>query len=103
MFLVYLLSILSNARTLLEVYLIILGALTIILCIVLIIVSTRYTLLKDGTLVSNGSSSDWLNIASFTGMILHYFNAVKWIYLIPIILYFFSPRKDVLDMIIQRL
>lgn len=103
MFLVYLLSILSNARTLLEVYLIILGALTIILCIVLIIVSTRYTLLKDGTLVSNGSSSDWLNIASFTGMLLHYFNAVKWIYLIPIILYFLSPKKDVLEMIIQRL
>nr|DAY41640.1 MAG TPA: hypothetical protein [Caudoviricetes sp.] len=103
MFLIYLLSVLSNARTLLEVYLIILGALTVMLCIVLIIVSTRYTLLKDGTLISNGSSSDWLNIASFTGMILHYFNAVKWVYLVPIILYFLAPKKDLLEMIIQRL
>lgn len=103
MFSIYLLSILSNVRTTLEVYLIILGFLTVILCIVLIIVATKYTLLKDGTLVSNGVSSDWLNIASFTDMLLHYFKAVKWIYLVPIILYFLSPKKEIVELIIQRL
>lgn len=103
MFSIYLLSILSNARPVLEIYLIILGSLTILLCVVLVVVSTEYTLLKDGTLVSNGVSSDWFNIASFTNMLLHYFNAVRWIYLVPIILYFLSLDKETLNLLIQRL